>query len=148
MTKFWIATLSLVWALGPLACSETDDAETSPTMRPAAEETRPTEQASAEVAETTARARAAKAQRVNIEVTAQGYTPDTVEAKAGEPLTLVFKRTTEKGCGERLVFPGLDIERELPLNEAVTINLTPEEDQTIAFTCGMGMYEGSVVVDR
>lgn len=84
-------------------------------------------------------------QRIEIEVIAGGYEPSAVEARAGVPLTLVFKRTTDEGCGQELVFPGRDIRHALPLNEEVEVELTPNKDETIAFTCGMGMYKGSVV---
>jgi hypothetical protein len=82
--------------------------------------------------------------RVEVNVSEKGYTPSVIEAKAGEPLTLVFKRTTDKGCGQELVFPGLDIRRPLPLNQEVEIEVTPRKGQSIAFTCGMNMYKGRV----
>ena len=85
---------------------------------------------------------------VAITVGASGYSPDSVEVTAGQPLTLVFTRTTDQGCGQEVVFPDQNIRRALPLNEAVSIELTPEADQRIAFTCGMGMMRGSIVASR
>ena len=89
---------------------------------------------------------AAEGRRVAIEVGAHGYEPSQVEARAGEPLTLVFKRTTEAGCGHELVIPSQDIERELPLGEEVAVTFTPSEAGELRFTCGMDMYDGAVVV--
>ncbi len=86
--------------------------------------------------------------RVAVSVTAEGYEPAEVEARAGETLTLVFERTSDQGCGQQLVFPGRGIRRPLPLNQEVEVELTPKENESIAFTCGMGMYEGSVVASR
>jgi plastocyanin domain-containing protein len=80
-----------------------------------------------------------------IEVDAQGYHPDRIEARAGEPVTLVFTRTTEQGCGGELVIPDHDIERDLPVNEPVEVTFTPAAGE-VSFTCGMGMYQGAVVV--
>jgi len=91
------------------------------------------------------KASAAAATRVTVTVTDKGYTPSTIEAKAGQPLTLVFKRTTENTCGEEVVFPEHKIRRKLPLNEEVSVELSPRENERIAFTCGMGMYKGSIV---
>lgn len=85
-------------------------------------------------------------QRVQINVAGEGYTPSSVAAKANEPLTLVFLRTTDQSCGQRLVFPDKNIERDLPLNQPVEVTLTPTETGTIAFTCGMAMYKGTIVV--
>lgn len=88
---------------------------------------------------------AAERHRVTVTVTGSGYEPGSISAHAGQPLTLVFKRTTDQGCGQQVVFPDRDIRRDLPLNQDVEVELTPRENETIAFTCGMGMYRGSVV---
>ena len=80
-----------------------------------------------------------------IEVDARGYHPDRVEARAGEPVTLVFTRTTEAGCGEELVIASQDIRRDLPVGEAVEVTFTPEVGE-VTFACGMEMYRGAVVV--
>ena len=88
----------------------------------------------------------ATGERIAIDVGAHGYEPSRVEAQAGQPLTLVFTRTTEAGCGHELVIPSEDIRRELPLDEAVAITLTPEAGGELRFTCGMDMYDGAIVV--
>ncbi len=80
-----------------------------------------------------------------IEVDAHGYHPDRVEARAGEPVTLVFTRTTEEGCGDELVIESEGIRRELPVGEAVEVTFTPEAGE-VSFACGMNMYRGTVVV--
>jgi plastocyanin domain-containing protein len=59
-------------------------------------------------------------------------------------VTLVFTRTADDGCGAQLVFPSLNIRRDLPLNEPVEVAFTPTVGTT-AFTCGMSMLRGSVV---
>lgn len=84
--------------------------------------------------------------RVAIEVGASGYTPAEVQATAGEPLTLVFTRTTDEGCGEELVVASQNIRRDLPLNEPVEVTFTPTEAGRLRFTCGMDMYDGAIVV--
>lgn len=86
--------------------------------------------------------------RVAVTVTGQGYEPSSIDAAAGAPLTLVFKRTSDQGCGHEVVFPDRNIRRELPLNAEVEITLTPAADENIGFTCGMGMLRGSIVVAR
>ena len=88
------------------------------------------------------------ARRVNVEVGATGYTPGAIDTVAGQPITLVFRRTTDEGCGGELVFPDHNIRRTLPLNEDVVVELTPQSGETINFTCGMGMYRGSVVASQ
>jgi plastocyanin domain-containing protein len=45
-----------------------------------------------------------------------------------------------------VVFPSLGIRRALPLNEPVAIDFTPARGGDVAFTCGMQMLHGTVVV--
>ena len=83
---------------------------------------------------------------IAIEVGASGYTPAEVTAAAGEPVRLVFTRTSDEGCGQQLVVPDANIHRDLPLNEAVPVDVTTPASGQLAFTCGMGMFRGAVVV--
>jgi len=85
-------------------------------------------------------------QRLEIEVIASGYRPETVEAEAGRPILLVFRRTTEESCGATVVFPGLGIQHDLPLNETVEISLAPQRPGKVDFACAMDMMHGAVVV--
>lgn len=82
---------------------------------------------------------------IAVQVGAEGYQPAEVSAAAGSPLRLVFTRTTDEGCGQQLVFPALDIRRDLPLNQPVAVDLTVPESGRFRFTCGMDMYDGALV---
>jgi membrane fusion protein, heavy metal efflux system len=85
-------------------------------------------------------------QAVRIAVTEKGFEPDRVSLRAGAPARLTFVRTTDKTCGTEVVFPSLALKRALPLNEPVVIELTPGRTGEVAFTCGMNMLKGVVVV--
>jgi plastocyanin domain-containing protein len=100
------------------------------------------------VACTTAAPPASAEQRRSIAVAvgASGYTPSEVTAAAGEEVRLVFTRTSDEGCGQQLVFPEMHIHRDLPLDEPVPVDITMPASGTVAFTCGMGMYRGALVV--
>jgi plastocyanin domain-containing protein len=74
------------------------------------------------------------------------YTPSEITASPGEALHLVFTRTTDEGCGQQLVFPDLDIQRDLPLDQPVAVDVTAPASGRLAFTCGMAMYRGAIVV--
>ena len=82
---------------------------------------------------------------IAIAVGARGYTPSEVEAPAGAPVRLVFTRTSDDGCGQQLVFPDLELRRDLPLGEPVSVDITMPAAGRVAFTCGMDMYRGAVV---
>jgi len=83
--------------------------------------------------------------RFEIEVGSRGYTPSEVSAPASTPIHLGFLRTTDEGCGGELVIPSLDVHRTLPLNERVWVDVTTPASGRLAFTCGMGMYQGAIV---
>ncbi len=86
------------------------------------------------------------AKKVRIKVTASGYEPSSVQAEAGKPITLVFTRVTDEGCGNKVVLPDFDIERDLPLDQPVEITITPRRAGEFKITCGMKMFKGKIVV--
>ncbi|MCY7346160.1 MAG: cupredoxin domain-containing protein [Pyrinomonadaceae bacterium] len=83
---------------------------------------------------------------VKIRVDKDGFSPASIDVEAGHKLNLVFNRTDENNCGNVVVFPKLKIRRNLPVGKDVIVSLTPKEAGNITFTCGMGMYKGSLVV--
>jgi plastocyanin domain-containing protein len=50
-------------------------------------------------------------------------------------------------CTREVVFPSLDIRRELPVNEPVFIDLPALPAGEIEFHCGMNMIRGTIVVE-
>lgn len=74
----------------------------------------------------------------------KGFEPGRLVLKPGVPAEITFLRTTDATCAKEVVFPSLDIRRELPLNVSVTVSLTPDADE-IGFVCGMNMFRGTVV---
>jgi plastocyanin domain-containing protein len=89
---------------------------------------------------------ALEGRRVDITAGAEGYSPATVEAKKGESLVLRFTRTTKSDCLAQVVFPGLKITKELPLNTPVEIAIKADTTGKIPFQCGMAMVHGNVNV--
>jgi plastocyanin domain-containing protein len=84
--------------------------------------------------------------RIGVDVAAAGFNPSQIGVGRGVPLTLEFRRTSRDTCATKVVFPELHLERELPLNESVAIEIPTEQARTLTFQCGMGMYKSSVVV--
>ena len=89
---------------------------------------------------------AASKDAIPITVDGDGFKPSAVKFKKGAPATLIFTRTTDDTCATEVVFPQLDIKKELPKNTPVTITIPTDKEQTLTFQCGMGMYKSSVVV--
>jgi plastocyanin domain-containing protein len=75
-----------------------------------------------------------------------GYTPESIEVPAGVPTTLHFFRKDPSSCLEEVVISDLKIRRSLALNERTDITITPSRAGTLPFTCGMGMFHGTIIV--
>lgn len=81
-----------------------------------------------------------------IEVTAEGFRPQQVTGMVGQPLRLTFVRKVKETCATEVVFPDFNLKKELPLDQPVTVELTPQKKGSFRFTCGMDMLEGKLVV--
>jgi plastocyanin domain-containing protein len=78
-----------------------------------------------------------------------GFTPSSFEVPSGGPgshATVTFVRTTDKTCATEVVFPDLNIKKDLPLNQVVPVELPTDTAKRLSFECGMAMYKGAVVV--
>src|SRR5262245_59455710 len=82
---------------------------------------------------------------VQIKATEEGFEPSRVEVAAGKPVKLVFTRVAEKTCMTGVVFPELGIEKDLPLNTPVAVEITPRAGGTVNFQCPMAMGKGTIV---
>lgn len=90
-------------------------------------------------------AKASQMQRATIVVDGE-YQPAQVSVKAGQPVELTFVRKEKSGCGGVVQIPALKVKRTLQAGGKSTISFTPTKAGTLPFTCGMGMYQGKIVV--
>jgi len=75
------------------------------------------------------------------------YSPSVLKAKVGKPVRINFRREESKDCSRFVKFPDLHIRKELPENETVVIEFTPERKGEYDFTCDMSMYQGKLIVE-
>ena len=92
------------------------------------------------------KANASSSGPIAIRADEKGFTPASVTVDKGKPATLVFTRTTDGTCATAVVFPEINVKKDLPLNTPVSIEVPTDTARTLKFTCGMGMYESSVVI--
>ncbi len=86
---------------------------------------------------------------VEIKVTEAGFQPSVVKARAGQPLTLVFTRVTDRTCVTAIDIPDENVKAfHLPLGRPVSLTITPARAGVEAFHCSaMGMGGGKIVVE-
>jgi plastocyanin domain-containing protein len=85
-------------------------------------------------------------QQTKVKVDNKGFTPSEVKLEKGKPAELMFVRTSDETCAKQVVFPELKIEKDLPLNTAVRIEIPTTEARTLTFQCGMAMYKSAVLI--
>jgi plastocyanin domain-containing protein len=82
--------------------------------------------------------------RVEITASEKGYVPDRIEGKPGEKLVLVFTRTIDGECLEKVKVAG-GAEIELPKGKPTDVPVEVPASGEVKFACGMDMFTGVIV---
>jgi plastocyanin domain-containing protein len=83
----------------------------------------------------------------SVDITVQGgYSPEVISVPRGRTTTLNFTRTDPNSCLEEVIMSDFKIRKELPLNQKVSINITPQKSGEFGYSCGMGMFHGKIIV--
>lgn len=77
-----------------------------------------------------------------------GYHPSRIELEVSVPAVLRFERRETEPCSELLVSELLPSSFHLAPNAETVVRFTPVLPGTYAFTCGLGMYTGVLVIRR
>ncbi len=85
-------------------------------------------------------------QIVNVDVYPNKYNPRSVEVNVGEPVRFNLNSVGGIGCTQVFVIPKLGISKQLSPNQTTAVDFTPKETGEITWTCGMGMYTGTIKV--
>lgn len=75
-----------------------------------------------------------------------GYSPNTISILKGKTTKINFIRKDPSSCLEEVVLGDFKIRKYLPLNQKVTVELTPEQSGEFGYACGMNMYHGKIIV--
>jgi len=75
-----------------------------------------------------------------------GYKPSSIAISANKTTKLNFLRKDPSSCLEEVVLGDFKIRKFLPLNEKVTLEITPKKKGEFGFSCGMGMFHGKLIV--
>ena len=83
-------------------------------------------------------------QRIVIETRSTSYRPANVTAQAGVPTELIFRTEHTVGCTRAVVLSSFGVQRVLPETGDTTFDVGELKPGTYRYTCGMGMYGGSI----
>ena len=75
-----------------------------------------------------------------------GYSPETISIPKGKTTKINFIRKDPSSCLEEVVLGDFKIRKFLPLNQKVTVEITPQKSGEFKFVCGMNMFHGKIIV--
>src|SRR3989344_3663323 len=75
-----------------------------------------------------------------------GYQPEIISIPKGKTTNLKFTRKDPSSCLEEVVLGDFKVRKTLPLNQTVTIPITPQKTGEYVFSCGMNMFHGKIKV--
>lgn len=80
-------------------------------------------------------------------VSKDGFAPQEISFKKGQPLKLAFVRIDEENCADEIVFKDLNIRKKIAVGEVVTVDVPTDKSGELNFACGMNMYKGKIVIE-
>ncbi|MFH1210422.1 MAG: sulfite exporter TauE/SafE family protein [archaeon] len=84
-------------------------------------------------------------QEINMDVTANGYSPNKFVLQKGVPVKWNINVKELTGCNKEIIVPtyNLDVKLKQGMN---TVEFTPDKEGTVSWSCWMGMLRGAFVV--
>jgi sulfite exporter TauE/SafE/copper chaperone CopZ len=84
-------------------------------------------------------------QEINMDVTANGYSPNKFVLKKGVPVKWSINVKELTSCNKEIIVPtyNLDIKLKQGMN---TVEFTPDQEGAVSWSCWMGMLRGAFVV--
>lgn len=75
-----------------------------------------------------------------------GYTPETISISKNKTIKINFIRKDSNSCLEEVILSDFKIKKYLPLNQKITVELTPKKTGEFTYSCAMNMYHGKIIV--
>src|SRR3989338_2756048 len=83
----------------------------------------------------------------SVDITVEGgYSPEVISIPKGKTTKINFIRKDPSSCLEEVILGDFKIRKQLPLNQKVTVELTPQRTGEFTYACGMNMYHGKIIV--
>lgn len=74
-----------------------------------------------------------------------GYTPEVISIPKDQTTKISFLRKDPSSCLEEVVLADFKMRKFLPLNQQVSVEITPLKEGEYNFTCGMNMFHGKII---
>lgn len=82
-----------------------------------------------------------------IEFNETSYSPEVINVKAGENITLNLVNKSGAGCVQAFTIPELNVQKIVPIGSKDTVSFkAPSQPTQMSFMCSMGMYRGTINV--
>ena len=78
----------------------------------------------------------------------RAYVPNRMQLKAGQLARPKVVTGQQVGCTSVFTIPSLGVQQVLQRNGEATFDIPTDRPGKIRFTCGMGMYSGTIEVVR
>lgn len=75
-----------------------------------------------------------------------GYTPEAISIPKNKTTKINFIRKDSNSCLEEVILGDFKIKKYLPLNQKITVELTPKKTGEFTYSCAMNMYHGKIIV--
>ena len=75
-----------------------------------------------------------------------GYSPEVISILKGKTTKINFIRKDPNSCLEEVVLSDFKIRKYLPLNQKITVKITPQQKGEFKYACGMNMFHGKIIV--
>ena len=75
-----------------------------------------------------------------------GYNPHVISIPNKKTTKLNFIRKDANSCLEEVILADFKIKKYLPLDQKITIELTPQKKGAFDYSCGMNMFHGKIIV--
>ncbi|TDK63251.1 hypothetical protein E2K98_07330 [Bacillus salipaludis] len=84
--------------------------------------------------------------KIQMKVTEQGYSPNVITVKKGVPVELIVDNPLENSCLSTFTMPEFNINNVNLKVGTTNLSFTPNKTGEYTFSCGMGMFKGTVIV--
>lgn len=76
-----------------------------------------------------------------------GYRPENIKIRKGQKTTISFLRKDSNTCLEEVIISEFKVNKYLPMNEKVEVEIIPKTSGEFSMHCGMNMFHGKIIVE-